>query len=144
MDITEKFEHLEEYEKEKASNSYLMSVIFMTVGLPIPFVNLIGTIVFWAGNKKESYFVRWHCMQAFLTQFSLFIINSIGIVWALILYFKELQINNLFISYLLTILVFNLVEFIATIAGAVQTRKGIHPKWFFYGHLTDLLSKKRI
>lgn len=142
MNNTEFIGKLKEYEMEKASNSYLMSIVFLTIGMPLPFVNLIGTIIFWSGNKNESFFVRWHCMQAFLTQFTLFIVNIVGLVWAANLYFKELPVNNWFISYLLTLLIFNLLEFIATIAGAVQTRKGIHLKWFFYGCLTDLICRK--
>lgn len=142
MNKTEFMDKLEEYEKEKASNSYLMSIVFLTIGMPLPFVNLIGTIIFWSGNNKESYFVRWHCMQAFLTQFSLFIVNMVGFAWAATLYFKELPVSNWFISYVLTLLIFNLLEFIATIAGAIQTRKGIHLKWFFYGQLTDLICRK--
>ena len=50
-----------EHEAEKASNSYLMSVIALMAGLPLPIINLIATAMFYIGNRKGPYFVRWHC-----------------------------------------------------------------------------------
>ena len=44
----------EEHEAEKASNSYLMSLIAIIAGLPLPIVNLIATLVFFIGNRKEK------------------------------------------------------------------------------------------
>ncbi|MDP1993761.1 MAG: hypothetical protein Q8K40_00805, partial [Ignavibacteria bacterium] len=51
----------DEYEAEKASNSYLMSMVALIAGLPLPIINLIATVIFYVGNRKGSYFVRWHC-----------------------------------------------------------------------------------
>jgi hypothetical protein len=44
-----------------------------------------------------------------------------------------------FIAYIFTIVVFNLVEFAAIIYAAVNTRKGQHVAWWFFGPLTDAL-----
>ena len=41
-----------EHEAEAASNSYLMSLIAIIVGLPLPIVNLIATFIFYLGNRK--------------------------------------------------------------------------------------------
>ena len=38
-------------------------------------------------------------------------------------------------------LIFNVVEFIATIYTAIATRKGIHVEWWLYGNLTNLICK---
>jgi len=142
MDSNEFIKDIQEYEKEKASNSYLMSVVFLTLGIPLPIVNLIATFIFYIGNRKGTYFVRWHCLQALLSQFSLFVINSVAIVWLLIILFSALTLGNLFISYVITLILFNMIEFSSTVQGAIKTRKGIHTKWFFYGALTDRLCKK--
>ena len=40
--------------------------------------------------------------------------------------------------------VFNLIEFITTIYTAIQTRKGIHVEWWFYGPLTNLICKSKL
>jgi hypothetical protein len=50
-------------------------------------------------------------------------------------------LSSKYIGYIITILIFNISEFIATIYSAIQTRKGIHVKWFFYGNLTNLICK---
>jgi hypothetical protein len=42
---------------------------------------------------------------------------------------------------MVTIFFFNLTELIATIYTAIQTRKGKHIHWWFYGDLTQLLCK---
>lgn len=132
-----------EHEAEKASNSYLMSLIALIVGLPLPIINLIATFIFYVGNRKGTHFVRWHCTQALLSQFSMLFINSFGFWWTVSIIFTEETITSKYIAYLITALIFNLIEFIATIYTAIQTRKGIHIEWWFYGNLTNLICKSK-
>ncbi len=133
-----------EHEAEKASNSYLMSLIALIVGLPLPIINLIATLMFYVGNRKGTYFVRWHCTQALLSQLSMLLINSYGFWWTVSIIFTDETITDNYIAYLITALIFNLTEFIATIYTAVQTRKGTHISWWFYGSLTNLICKSDI
>ena len=116
----------DEYESEKASNSYLMSVVALMVGLPFPVVNLIATAMFYLGNRKGRYFVRWHCMQALLSQALTVVMNAVGVYWTLSIVFGDNVVTNSYIAYLITIVLFNLLEFSATVYAAVQTRKGRH------------------
>jgi uncharacterized Tic20 family protein len=140
--MTNKFDYEpSEHEAEKASNSYLMSLIALIAGLPLPIINLIASVIFFVGNRKGSYFVRWHCTQALLSQFSLLFMNSFGFWWTISIMFGPETLSSKYIGYIITILIFNISEFIATIYTAVQTRKGIHVKWFFYGNLTNLICK---
>lgn len=132
-----------EHETEKASNSYLMSLIAIIAGLPLPIINLIATFIFFLGNRKGTYFVRWHCTQALLSQLSIFFINSFGFWWTISILFTDEIITNHYIAYLITILILNLTEFIATIYTAIQTRKGIHIEWWFYGNLTNIICKSK-
>lgn len=131
-----------EHEAEKASNSYLMSLIAVIVGLPLPIINLIATFIFYLGNRKGTFFVRWHCTQALLSQASLLAMNSVSFWWTISIVFKDGEISNHYISYMITVFLFNLVEFIATIYTAIQTRKGIHISWWFYGDLTNAIVRK--
>jgi hypothetical protein len=131
-----------EHEAEKASNSYLMSLIAVIAGLPLPIINLIATFIFFMGNRKGTYFVRWHCTQALLSQFSLLAINTVGFWWTVSILFRDGEVSNHYIAYMITVFGCNLVEFIATIYTAIQTRKGKHIVWWFYGDLTDALCKK--
>lgn len=118
-----------EYESEKASNSYLMSLIAVIAGLPFPIINLIATFAFYLGNRKGTYFVRWHCTQALLSQFSLLLMNSVAFWWSVSVLFGSENLSNSFIAYLITVFLFNLTEFVATIYSAINTRKGLHVKW---------------
>jgi uncharacterized Tic20 family protein len=130
-----------EHEAEKASNSYLMSLIAVLTGMPFPIINLLSTVFFYLGNRKSTYFVRWHCTQALLSQFSLFFMNSFGFWWTISLIFGRDTISNEYIAYILTIFIFNIAEFIGTIYSAIAARKGIHFEWWFYGGLTNIICK---
>lgn len=131
-----------EHESEKASNSYLMSLIALIAALPLPIINLLATFFFFIGNRKGTDFVKWHCTQALLSQLSMLIINSVGFWWTISIIFTDEVISNKFIAYIITALLFNGAEFIATIYTAVNTRKGIHIEWWLYGDLTTLLLKQ--
>ena len=130
-----------EHEAEKASNSYLMSLIVVMVGLPLPILNLLATFFFYLGNRKGTYFVRWHCTQALLSQASLLLMNSFGFWWTISIIFGSETIDVNYIAYMMTIFLFNVVEFFATMITAIKTRKGIHVKWWLYGDLTNLICR---
>lgn len=130
-----------EEEAEKASNSYLMSLIAVIAGLPLPIINLIATLIFYMGNRKGSYFVRWHCTQALVSQASFLVVNSYGFWWTVSLILGDSEMTDSYIAYMITAVLFNMVEFIATIYTAIETRKGRHVEWWFYGTLTNQLCK---
>ena len=130
-----------EMEREKASNSYLMSLIAVMAGMPLPIINLLATLLFYGLNKKSTYFVRWHCTQTLVSQLTLLIVNSIGFSWTMSIAFGDNTLSNKYFAYVFTILTFNLLEFIFTIAAAIKTRKGIHVQWWFWGTLTNLICK---
>jgi hypothetical protein len=59
------------------------------------------------------------------------------------LLFHKKTITDCYIAFIITALIFNIWEFIATIDAALKTRKGIHVQWFFYGTLTNYILGKR-
>lgn len=131
-----------EHELEKASNSYVMSLVVVMVGLPLPIINLLATLFFFIANRKSTYFVRWHCTQALLSQFSLFCLNSVAFWWTVTIILNRGEgIENPYVAYILLVVLFNLLEFIMTIRAAIRTRKGIHVSWWFYGPITDIICK---
>ncbi|MDG1517646.1 MAG: DUF4870 domain-containing protein [Flavobacteriales bacterium] len=119
-----------------------MSLIAIIVGLPLPIVNLIATLIFYLGNRKSTYFVRWHCTQALLAQLSMLFINSYTFWWTISIIFKGEPITSNYIAFLIVVIIFNLTEFITTIYTAIQTRKGIHVEWWFYGALSNIICKE--
>jgi len=130
-----------DHELERASNSYLMSLVAVVAGLPLPIINLLATFFFFLGNRKSTYFVRWHCTQALLSQCSLLFMNAAGFSWTLNIAFTEATISNTYIAYMITVIIFNIADFIATMYSAIEVRKGKHVQWWFYGNLTNLLCK---
>lgn len=129
-----------EHERERASNSYLMSLVAVMAGLPIPIVNIIATFIFYFGNKKSSPFVRWHTIQALVSQLALFPLNTLLFWWTLRILFKEEYVaTDLYFAYLIFVLLLNLTEFIITIIAAIRVRKGYHVSWYIFGDITQLV-----
>jgi hypothetical protein len=128
-------------EMERASNSYLMSLVAAIAGLPLPIFNLLATIFFYLGNRKSTAFVKWHCTQALLSQLGLFFFNSAGFWWTIGIIFMDDKLTNYYFAYIFTLLLFNLAEFISTLILASRTRKGIHAELFFFADITNLICK---
>ena len=125
-----------DFEREKASFGYLMSTVALVIGLPLPIINLIATLIFYLNNRSGTFFVRWHCLQALLSQALIVGVNSIGFSWTMTIIFGNNTLSNTYIAYIITLVVFNLIEFIATVYAAIQTRKGRHVEFWFFGLLT--------
>ncbi len=131
-----------EHEMEKASNSYLMSLLALIVGAPLPIINLIATLIFYLGNRRSSFFVRWHCTQALMSQLSVFFLNSYGFWWTMSIMFTDASISNEYVAYIITVGLFNVLEFVSTLYTAIEVRKGNHVRWWIIGDITDQLVKE--
>jgi uncharacterized membrane protein len=131
----------DEHEAERASNGYLMSLVALIAGTPLPVINLLATLMFYLGNRKATYFVRWHCTQALLSHLTTFVLNSALLWWTLGLLFLDWKLGNAYIAYALLVVVINVVEVIATIRAAIVTRKGQHVSWWLFGDVVDSLCK---
>ena len=127
-----------EHELEAASNSYLMSLLAVMAGLPFPIINLLATAVFYLANRHRTYFVRWHCTQALVSQLPLFCTNSVLFWWTVGLLFGDVELTSFYFAYLFTVVLFNVVDLVATVVSAVQVRKGKQIEWYVYGGLTDI------
>lgn len=130
-----------EHEAEKASNSYLMSLVAVVAGLPFPIVNMLASLFFYVANRKGTYFVRWHCLQAFYSQLALLPVNSVSFWWTVSILFGDEHVSNRYFAYLFTVVAFNLIEFVSTMYAAIETRKGRHVHFFFFGNLTNATCK---
>jgi len=136
---SEQFGPISEGSAEKASNSYLMSMIAIMAGLGLPIINLIATFIFFMANRKGDYFVRWHCTQALLSQLLLVAMNSTGFVWLMSILFGEKTFTAEFFAYAALLLIVNIIEFVATVYAAIRTRKGIHVEWWLLGPFTNMI-----
>ena len=131
-----------EMELEKASNGYLMSLIAVLAGMPLPIINLLATLMFYFGNRKSTWFVRWHCTQTLLSQLTVLVMNSIGFSWTISVLTSHSILTNAYIGYMITIVLFNVAEFAITIVAAIKTRRGEHVELWFWGTLTNMICKQ--
>ncbi|MFP5436690.1 MAG: DUF4870 domain-containing protein [Bacteroidia bacterium] len=151
------------YEHEPASNAYLMSVIGIISGLPLPIVNVIASLIFYYNKRKDSYYVRWHSLQALLAQVIVMPFNSIALAWTLRILFTKVKHGPTFIDnpeyytelksqltfldaatlaywvYIVFILLLNITEFIAVIITATEVRKGKNIRFWGISKVTDAL-----
>jgi uncharacterized membrane protein len=142
MSITDSLKgRIEDHHAEKASNSYLMSMVAIMAGVGLPLFNLVATFIFYMANRKEAFFVRWHCTQALFSQILLLMFNAPAFAWLMTIIFGNNEFNNNFFAYISVVLLINLIEFIATIYTAIQTRKGKHVEWVIIGPLTHSVVK---
>lgn len=126
---------------EKASYSYIMSLVAVIAGLPIPIINLLATIIFFLSHRKENKFVKWHCTQALVGQLFLFFFNSYSFWWTISIVLGEKEITSAYIGYLIFIFVLNILELISNLISAIKSRKGEHFNWLFFSSITDLIVK---
>jgi len=126
-------EELTNKEKDDAMGGYLMMFAALAVGLPLPIINLIASIIYYNINKKNSRFVRFHTYQAMLSQLPLTVLNAVCVGWALrILVSDEWHPNAIFAGYALMLLVANIVYIVFGIISAVKASKGrMYYYWIF-------------
>jgi hypothetical protein len=72
---------------------------------------------------------------------SLLFVNSYGFWWTVSIIFTDETFTSRYIAYIIALIIFNTIEFVVTIYTAIQTRKGIHVEWWFYGTLTNLICR---
>lgn len=133
--------HLED--QEKASNAYLMSLIAVVIGLPMPIINLVATGIFYLLSRKGSPFVKWHTTQALVSQIPLFVMNNILFWWTVRILLFGVPLSSIYIAYFILVNIYNIADFYATAISAIKARQGITYRWFMYGVLTDLIMKSK-
>ncbi len=131
-----------ESESEKASLGYLISVLSLIVGAPLPIITLFASLGMYFGYRNFTKYVRWHVTQALLIQLFAFCINSIAFVWIILLFFTELPFSNAFVAYVLMMVIVNLIILSGTVYSASKSRKGIHTEWLLFGPLTNAFYTK--
>lgn len=126
-------------QREAASNAYLMSLVAVGLGLPLPILNMIATAIFFFQSRKQTVFVKFHCMQAILSQLMLTVVNAIHFSWLMTILFGSAEFNGKYVGFAAAVIVFNLLEFISNIVGAVKARKGELCSFTFVGPVSKLV-----
>lgn len=130
------FQKPSEQDAEDASNSYLIALIVV-----FPLLGFLASALYLQNNRKSSYFVRWHCTQALLSQVIIMPLNSYCFWWTLSVVRGDSAFSTLFIITLILAFLFNMVETIALIYTAIKVRAGEHVEWRLYRSLTNFICK---
>ncbi len=117
-------EELSEREKEDAMGAYLMMFAAWGIGLPLPLVNLIASVVYFFVNKKTSKFVAFHSLQSLLSQIPVSCFNSGLIAWLIAAIVSGFVFSTAFFIYLIFVVLINILYIIFSIVALVHARKG--------------------
>lgn len=130
-----------ERDRDEASLAYLISIVTLVAGLPLPIINLIVMIIYYSYVRKRNAFVRFHCLQAVTSQGAIVVLNAIALFWTIRVIFYEVPFTSYYAGYLFTIFIFNLLDFIFNIVAAIKAKKGEYYYFIFFGILTKNFTK---
>ncbi|MEY2774463.1 MAG: hypothetical protein RLZZ275_810 [Bacteroidota bacterium] len=128
-----------EQEATQASFSYVVSMAAVAVGLPLPIINLVASVIFALGSRRAAPFARWHATQALLSQLLLFIVNASLMAWTVRCYLADADFPTLYFVGAGGVVLLNAAEFIGTIQAAIRTRRGEHVRFPLIARITDTL-----
>jgi uncharacterized membrane protein len=124
-------------EKDDAMASYLMMFASWAVGLPLPLVNLVASVVYYAVNRKSSKFVAFHALQSFLSQVPVSLLNAGVVGWGIGLLVKAETAGSLwpFLGYVFFVVAVNILYLVFSIVALVQANKGRFYYLPFFGRI---------
>jgi uncharacterized membrane protein len=125
-------------EKDDAMASYLMMFASWAVGLPLPLLNLVASVVYYSVNRKGSKFVAFHALQSFLSQVPVSLLNAGAVGWGIGLLVKGNAAGDLrpFIGYVFFAAAVNILYLVFSIVALVQANKGRFYYLPFFGRLS--------
>jgi uncharacterized Tic20 family protein len=123
-------------EKEDASGAYLMMFATTALGLPLPLINMIASVVYYFVNRSKGRFVQFHALQSMYSQLIVSAVNSILVIWAVSNFVKSNPFTNIFWGFAIAAGVFNVIYTVFSIIGAVRAYKGRFYYFFFFGRLS--------
>jgi uncharacterized membrane protein len=124
-------------EKDDAMASYLMMFASWAIGLPLPLINLIASIIYYYINRKNSKFVAFHSLQSLLSQVPVSILNAGVIGWGIGLLVAENPETNIwpFLGYVFFAAAVNILYIVLSIVALVQANKGRFYYMPYFGRL---------
>ena len=123
-------------EKEDAMGAYLMMFAALGAGLPLPIINLIAAVIYYYVNKSNSRFVRFHSLQALISQIPTTIMNGIAVGWGIRIAIEDdWHFTDVYKGYLVMVVLADLLYFIWGIIGAIKARKGQFYYFILFGKI---------
>jgi uncharacterized membrane protein len=115
-------------ERDDAMGAYLMMFASLGLGLPLPLFNIIASAIYYFINRKNSRFVAFHALQAFLFHIPVSLFNAATLVWIVIVLVGGHFIPTSFFPFCIFTILLNLIFIIYSLIALVRARRGL----FFY------------
>jgi len=135
-------EDLTSREKEDAMGAYLMMFAALGAGLPLPFINVLASIIYYFIHRRQSPFVRFHLIQSLWSQIPLSLLNGFVVVWTIRNFINNEGFSNIYFGLILAVVISNIIYLIFSIYAAVRARKGRVYYFIFFGRLAYNLAFK--
>ncbi len=129
-------EEVSQRERDDAMGSYLMMFASWAVGLPLPMINVVASIIYYFANRNKGPYVRFHALQSLYSQVLIGLVNSASIVWIIIMVINETFDAKYFIPFIIMAVIANILYITFSIIAAVYARKGRFFYFFFFGRLS--------
>ncbi len=121
-------DEITERERDDALGSYLMMFASLAIGVPIPLLNLVASVIYFLVNRKTSQFVAFHALQALLSHIPVVLLNAGVVAWLITNLATHESSWAWFFWYLLFTGLVNLTYIIWSIVALINASKGR----FFY------------
>lgn len=113
-----------ERERDDAMASYLMMFASLAVGLPVPLLNLVASVIYFLVNRKTSRFVAFHALQALLTHIPVVLLNAGLVGWVVANLVTRAGFWAPFRWYLVFTVLVNLAYIAWSIVALVRAHQG--------------------
>ena len=128
-------EEIEMRERDDAMGAYFMMFATTALGLPLPIINLIASIVYYYVNKTKGRFVQFHILQSLYSQLPVTALTTGLFIWTVRNFFRDFEFKNYYWGYLILTGIVSIIYFIFSIVAAVKSNKGRFYYFFFFGKL---------
>jgi uncharacterized membrane protein len=125
-----------EREKDDAMGAYLMMFASLAMGLPIPLLNLIASVIYFLVNRKTSPFVAFHAFQALLTHIPVVLLNAGVVAWIIANVATHASFWAWFFWYLFFTILVNVIYIVWSIVALISANKGRFFYMPFFGRLS--------
>jgi uncharacterized membrane protein len=122
-------------QSEDAMGAYLMMFATLAMGLPLPILNLVASIIYAAIHRNKSDFVRFHVLQSLYSQIALSGLNAYAVFTVVGALFFDRSFEPHWLGWLLALVGLNLMYIAFSIVAAVKARKGEMYKFILFGDL---------
>jgi len=108
----------------------------LAVGLPIPLLNLIASVIYFFVNKKTSAFVAFHALQALLSHIPVVLLNAGVVAWIIVNIATHAPSWAWFLWYLFFSILVNLTYIVWSIVALINANKGRFFYMPFFGRIS--------